>query len=195
YKSNWRKRRNINKKKKIIIGIIAILATLAIIDTAYYLFDEWYESKKGYSSALNILLFKKNTFNQSKIETKNFIIDLPKAHWASYKNSAYSYHGIPIDSYGCMFPDAHIWKYDNEEQAKEAMFFVFGNEKICKTFEQQPNKTINNFEVEVYDCTKEEKVQDRVYFYKNEYFWLPDYHHVFFKLQYDKFFEGVWLKE
>ena len=178
--------------KKILFGLISIL----IIGIPFYLLEEkWYE-ERGYHYTLNAYFYYKNTFNQSKFETDNFIIDLPKAHWASYKNSAYRYHGIPIEfSNGYHFPDAHIWKYDNEEQAKETMFYVFGNEKICKTFEQQPNKKINNFEVEVYDCTKEEKVQDRVYFYKNEYFWLPDYHHVFFKPQYDKFFEGVWLKE
>ena len=175
--------------KKIIFVLIAILAYVV-----FELDDEWINEKR-YAFGASAHIYFKNTFNQSKFETDNFIIDLPKAHWLSYKNSAYRYHGIPVRfSNGAMFPYVYIWKYDNEEEAKKSEFSV--NEKLCKTFEQQPNKKINNFEVEVYDCADEEDdLWLRVYFYKNEVFHLIYYHIENFRHQFDKFFEGVWLKE
>jgi hypothetical protein len=150
--------------------------------------------------------FNLNIFYQSKFETKHFIIDLPKFYWiGKYRedNSLPFFMGISIDfSKNVFFRGSTLF---DDEKYTVLPIIVFDNfsdislealTALCdKSFVKSTQK-INNWEAVIYDCltTGYEHSRARYYIYKDEVFHTYTYIDAF-KSQYDKFFEGVRLKE
>ncbi|MFV0481086.1 MAG: hypothetical protein ACK5LP_03805 [Campylobacteraceae bacterium] len=177
--------------------IFKISSFVLIVVIALFAYLQDIELNQDYSIRTNIKYYIKNMFGVSKFETDNFIIDLPKIHWISYKNQNSSFIGqlTNLGKNVYMYPEVYIMKFKNNSEAKR--FVIELCEKKDDELIQQQNQTINNFEVEVYECRDRDINADwavRNYLYKNEYFTLIPYIEEF-KPQYDKFFEGVRLKD
>jgi hypothetical protein len=137
---------------------------------------------------------------QSKFETKHFIINLPKFYWIgkiSKNNNKPFFAGIPIANNGFkkeIFPEVHLFDFDN--------ITLKALEIFCDKSLEKSTQKINNWEAEIYTCITKSRsdLMDKHIVYKDEVFHIFYYTHDInafenFQKEYDKFFEGVRLKE
>jgi hypothetical protein len=173
------------------------LIVLCIIFIIYFIFCVVFFIFNGHYWQQNIYNLKWNISNQSKFETKNFIIDLPELHWVgkAKKNGDIYFFGTLkyfniFDSESNSSMPSLIFHDFNEN-----MIDILQNHVCNVSFNKSIGK-INNFEVDIYDCesSKMECSPSKFIIYKNEGFFIYEYNDIF-KPQYDKFFEGVRLKE
>ncbi|MDR2080829.1 MAG: hypothetical protein LBP54_02935 [Campylobacteraceae bacterium] len=158
--------------------------------------------------ALNIIYPKNagsfyiNMFRQTKFETKNFIIDLPKFHWAGQyidNSSELFFFGLATsteNSKNGIFPTIHLYDFNECLIAEWA--------KTCDAFFVKTVQRINDdLDVEVYSCKIKTRnnIMYEYIIYKDSVFYTTYYTDdadVFknFQFQYSKFFfEGVRLKD
>jgi hypothetical protein len=174
--------------KKIISIIIGIIGIIFIVLNIIY--------------SRNAGSFYINMFRQTRFETKNFIIDLPKFYWAGQyigNSSELFFFGLSTSSENSrngVFPTIHLYDFNEYLIAEWA--------KICDAFFVKTIQRINgNWNVEVYSCKT--KAEDNIMYeyitYRDSVFYIT-YHtdnaDVFkdFQVQYSNFFlEGVRLKE
>ncbi|MDR0407878.1 MAG: hypothetical protein LBH45_03000 [Campylobacteraceae bacterium] len=153
-----------------------------------------------YSS--NAGVFYANLLRQTHFGTKNFIVDLPKFYWVGqymYDDAGeLSFFGLPLsieNSKKGIFPMIYLFTSSDINDRLEAL-------KIsCDKSLEKSTQKINNWEADVYTCIKRENdTLDKYIVYKDEVFHFYYYSHNIslfnnFQSQYDKFFEGVRLKE
>jgi hypothetical protein len=177
--------------KVVIKAIIVFVALISILNLFFskYMFN-----------------FGWNMIRQSTFETENFIIDLPKFHWFGQyrRNSTLPFFmGISIDLSKNVFFKGSTLFDDKKYTVSPIIVFDDLNENSLKAIETicdvsfaKSTQKINNFEMDIYDCLTAgyESNPARYYVYKNEVFHTYTFIDAF-KPQYDKFFEGVWLKE
>jgi hypothetical protein len=179
--------------KKIFIKILkVVLIVLAINWICAYM----YTIKYGYSYNGYLYRFIFNLFRITHIETVYFTVNISKFQWLSLNSGEDK--NVPKQFW-------FVGYYINPETKKGDVFIVDINieknkhyiDYLKQTCYFTSNETINNFEVKVYNCNKElngEKIIQKVMFYRDEYFIFSPYIDAF-KPQYDKFFEGIRLKE
>jgi hypothetical protein len=186
-----------------IIGLI-VVSEICMHINGYYYFDKLFN-------------FSWNIFHQTEMEIKYFKISVPKYDWLSYKKpdmnkfvfrgtNAYvsnDYHAdllgkvqflykapIHSDWFGTKgIPPMLIIKNFDECLIDEWV-------KMCDILFVKLTQKIGNSELEAYDCVSSDfkNIPSRFVVYKHIYFDLDLYIDPF-KHQYDKFFEGVRLKE
>jgi hypothetical protein len=176
--------------KNIITTIVGIIAVVLIVSGIIY------PDHTGY--------FSINLFRQTHFETKNFIIDVPKFHWVGndrQDNVSILFVGLPMTIEGLekkISPMIDLHKLNDVGiSIRLESLGMFCDESFEKTMQK-----INDWEAEVYICTTKSKadLMIRHIMYKDEAFHMFYYvqdKNVFenFQKQYDKFFEGVRLKE
>jgi hypothetical protein len=189
--------------KKTISTIIGIIFLVYIILNIFY--------------SKNIVWFQQNIFQQTKFETKNFIIDVPKFHWiGKYKDNNSSgqlfFIGIPVDlSKNSLFNSSFFSHFFGNKDYTVLPIMVLDNftddtlealKIYCDESLEKTTQKINNWEAEVYSCVTKSRsdLVDKHIVYKGEDFYTFYYSYdvdIFnnFQSQYNKFFEGVRLKE
>ncbi|MDR1007768.1 MAG: hypothetical protein LBL65_04290 [Campylobacteraceae bacterium] len=105
--------------------------------------------------------------------------------------------GIPITADGFkreIFSEIHLYNVDDT--------WLTTLEIFCDEFLEKTTQKINNWEAEVYSCITKSRndLLDKHIMYKGEVFYIYYYLHDvntfnIFQSQYDKFFEGVRLKD
>ncbi|MDR0580273.1 MAG: hypothetical protein LBG21_06690 [Campylobacteraceae bacterium] len=181
--------------------ILKIFFIVVFIVICFFTYSDYQEYTKGHSIKTYISNFIKNMIKKSKFETEYFIIDLPKFHWTFHANSTDNRSMLPffgvieiIDNEIYTLPGITVIGSLKVDNARDIVLNY--NKETCDVFEAKSNQFINNFEVETYDCidiTHQITIM-RLFVYKDEFFALIPYLDIF-KPQYDKFFEGVRLKE
>jgi hypothetical protein len=158
--------------------------------------------------------FSNNIFRQSKFETKNFIIDVPKFHWiGQYRDDNLLFFvGIPVDlSKSLLFNNSFFFHFFNNEEYTVLPMIILDNftdntlealKIYCDESLEKATQKINNWEAEIYSCITKSRndLVDKHVVYKGEDFYFSYYLDdidIFNNIQsqYDKFFEGVRLKE
>jgi hypothetical protein len=201
----------ISKKLKIIGVIIIVISVSSIV------FLEVCMRINGYYYDHKLFNFVWNIFYETEIETKYFRIDVPKFDWISHKkvdNNQMSFMGTYIylsNKYSTDLLDKQEFVYKTTIYIKSMGLKGFApviiikdfndnliNEwtKICDVSLIKSTQKISNFELEAYDCIGEnfKNIPSRYIVYKEIYFDIDLYIDIF-QSQYDKFFEGVRLKE
>jgi hypothetical protein len=201
--------------KRVAITIFALIIIVSVLS----IIDVFYQSKYGfnYTSKLT-MLFLNLLFEETKLQTKYFEIDVQKMDWAMHKrgnNSNYiSFVGIPIfidsDRTNIILNRRDAWlksnfsikSYNNEIGIQPLIFLKFQKcyeyelRSSCDIYFAETLQEIKNTNLTAYDCiaSKNDGILSRFVLYEDEYFYLDSYVQ---ELQpmYDKFFENVRLKE
>jgi hypothetical protein len=137
-----------------------------------------------------------NLFRITHIETAYFTIDISKFQWLSLNNSE-NKNNLKLFWFAGYYINPKTKEEDvftvniNIEKHKYNIDYL---KRVCNFIS---NEAISNFVLEMYDCNEvisDKNIIERYAFYKDEYFVFSPYLDEF-KPQYDKFFEGVRLKE
>ncbi|MDR1614779.1 MAG: hypothetical protein LBS26_04330 [Campylobacteraceae bacterium] len=177
-------------KNKLFKVLIVIFLLTICQDISSRIFEHY----NGYKYESNIYNFAINIFKNTRVETKNFIIDVPRFYWTVPDNTQ--------NSKELWFTRYLVLK---QERSTGALIIILNEfqkttldilEKECDIAFIKSAQIINNFKVDVYDCesTADSDLKTRYIFYKDEYFFLNIYLDKL-KPHYDKFFENVRLKE
>jgi hypothetical protein len=181
--------------KKIGIAIAIFVVIYAIFSIIFA-----YITKNVFIDYLTTL--KSNLLNQSKFDTDYFIIDLPKFSWECISESTHiiAFSGISIYQNNTFAIPIVILSRFNAFPPDDPISVNAWLENDISAFEDNCNTTlvktthiIDDRELTAYDCFGE--YQERYIIYKDAFFYLISYANDKFKPQYDKFFEGVRLKE
>jgi hypothetical protein len=144
--------------------------------------------------------FYANLFRQTRFETQNFIIYLPKFHWAGQymdnNSEQLFFFGLATSTENSkkgIFPRMYVFDADNISMRLESL-------KIsCDKSLEKSTQKINNWEADIYICTTKSDFLDKYIIYKDEVFHYYYSHDINtfnnFQSQYDKFFENVKLKQ
>jgi hypothetical protein len=195
-------------------------AIVAIIIIGLMASGEIYMYINGYYYEHRLFNFIWNIFYETKIDIKYFEIDVPKFYWLSAVKSdidinKYIFLGTPafmdkenIDiltkklEFLYETPFKTMW-HINKRGIRPLLTIENFNEytidtliEICNVSLVKSSQKISNSELEAYDCINEnfKNIPSRFVIYKDIYFNIDLYISAF-KPQYDKFFEGVRLKE
>jgi hypothetical protein len=175
-----------------------ILKVIVLIFIVYIVFSAIFFILNGHYWQQNLYNLKWNISNQSKFETKNFIIDLPKLNWIGeikengdiYLVGTVIYHDVFGSESNSSMPIVIIPFQDFNENA---IYMLKNN--VCDISFEKSTQTINNFEVDVYDCeSSDATLSSKSIVYKNDGFLIYGYDDRF-RTQYNKLFESVRLKE
>jgi hypothetical protein len=184
------------KIKKIIIAIIYTVVIIAITFISSITFSMVFIDKNGYDFGYYFSNLRWNFTHKTKFETRNLIVEVPKLYWINHLDGDItSFSGIPsrIYSYNTceIMPNISIVMpiegADNTTAFLEKMIY-----NICKEeYTSNSTHTIDNKTIsDIYDC-----YPVRVIKLDDEIVALDFYHIDALRWQYDKFFEGVRLKE
>jgi hypothetical protein len=197
------------------LKIIRTLTAAMIFLACFIIFEEIFAYYNKYSHYTKIFYFIWNSFHKTHIKTDNFEINIDKLEWFFLKESdTIAFLGNIIyanETLSTSLSKAMEKKYtkafyvDTYFSKDKGFFPMIKLEKLTnKTYrilellDTYCNKSygqINDWNATVYDCkTEYDDVPKRYVIYKNEAFILPFYIDLF-QSQYDKFFEGVRLKE
>ena len=171
-----------NKMKKMISVLFILLSVCFLLSTINYPNFYW------------------NIVHKTYLETQNFIINVPLLYWGMHTND----NGTELYFAGNLVEVKDI----NEKIIPTVDLYSFNDdylnnlEKFCNRTFKQIDITINNVEFEAYSCqsSSDYLVVNHYLIYKNEVFVIYNYTHDInafnaFQSQYDKFFQGVKLKE
>ncbi|MDR0580277.1 MAG: hypothetical protein LBG21_06710 [Campylobacteraceae bacterium] len=167
--------------KKIISTTVGIIGIVFIILNIVYFY--------------NASAFYNNIIHQSKFETKNFIIDLPKFHWfgvyANNSTETILFLGVPVKIECLIDKFKPIIILDNFTNDILEDWNV-----LCDISLEKSTQKINNAKVDKYTCVSSKHDTFAMFIaYKDELFRIYTYNSDELQLQYDKFFESVRLKE
>jgi hypothetical protein len=141
----------------------------------------------------NLACFTLNLFRQTKFETENFIIDLPKFYWSGRKSeksaSVIYFLGTPAKLNGDKVSPAIILEKYDDDRLKASM-------ELCDKLFIKSCRTINGKEADVYQCEGSKDNYSALYVVRNNEMLITYTHkaHIF-KRQYEVFFENVRLKD
>ncbi|MDR1007765.1 MAG: hypothetical protein LBL65_04275 [Campylobacteraceae bacterium] len=171
--------------KKHYIKLVIFIVTIIVLVNPKY---------SGYSLDAYIFNFYWNIIHKTNIETKYFVIDLARFNWIliKEKDDELFFGGVTV----------FINKDDEDRVLPTLIFDNFYEgmldawEKMCGISFTKSTKIINGWDAEVYDCidVKNPDIPSQMIVYKDEAFYIYTYIDAF-KPQYDKFFEGVKLRE
>ncbi|MDR2152106.1 MAG: hypothetical protein LBO72_04740 [Helicobacteraceae bacterium] len=157
----------------------AILLTAALYLLSYPFFGD------------NISCFGANLFRQTKFETKNFIIDLPKFYWTGIEKppeKTLYFVGVPIE-------------FNEKEVSTMIILEGFNDDKLeawkklCDKRFIKRQQIINDWEADVYECETTINNTASIYIvHRDEVFSVYTYNIAEFKRHREIFFENVRLK-
>jgi hypothetical protein len=191
---------------------------VAIIVIGLIISREIYMYIKGYYYDYKLLNFVWNIFYETERDTKYFRIDVSKFDWLSATKPDINKHiflgthifvekekmDILMKKIEFLYetPFKTIWHMN--KRGIQPMITIENFDgytideliKICDVSLIKSSQKISNSELEAYDCINKnfKNIPSRFVIYKDIYFNMDLYISIF-KPQYDKFFEGVRLKE
>jgi hypothetical protein len=195
-----------------LFKIFKICIAIVIIFVSFIVFEEIFTSWNKYNHYSKILHFIWNNFHETYAETDNFKVDINKADWHIEQDGKIAFVGTLVyldKNLGMDLSELHkLWFgkpfYVDALFTKDKGFYpiilatkITENEllKLSNFDCNKSYKQINDWNATIYDfTTKYTNIPIRYVIYKDELFDLIPYIDEF-KPQYDKFFEGVWLKE
>jgi hypothetical protein len=177
---------------KVGSKLFQIFIFIVLMIICEIIFSKIYKYYNGYSYETFIVNFISNFSKNTTVETKNFIINVSRFHWGISDSSQTN-------------KDLWFTKFFIFERDVTALIIILGKfdqkkfenlEKECDINFSKTTKTINDWEADIYDCVSsiQNNLSQRYIVYNGEYFFLTVYSDIF-QPQYDKFFEGVRLKE
>jgi hypothetical protein len=201
-------------KYAIFTKFTKIFIILVSFFTSFVIFEEIFAHYHKYNHYAQIFSFIRNSFYGTHIETDNFAIDIGKTEWFFLRgNDMVTFGGNYV--YTNEILSANLSKVSKKLYGEVPADMLFSDDKgffpivklekiTDKTYKffyildvscNKSYKQINDWDATIYDCkTEYDNVPKRYITYKNEVFILLFYIDIF-QSQYDKFFEGVRLKE
>jgi hypothetical protein len=177
--------------KKIIVVISVVFFICSMFAIVFFKFNDYFWEQHYYA-------LKWNLMQQSTFKTENFIIDVPTFGWLGKKdNNKIYFIGIPICLDGLTCKKETTPRIVFESFFNDAEVDALKNE-ICDKALNKTTKTINNVEADIYECESSNIKCPfaKLIIYKNESFLIyrQEYDDIL-QSQYDKFFQGVKLKQ
>jgi hypothetical protein len=189
--------------KKAVIFITSIMLLVVV----YLIFSTIFAYTKGYVFESRLIIYISNIFNNTKFENEYFTIELSKFDWQCIYSTddaqVLSFRGLSMvnDDGNVFAPTVSFLKFGvpPDYPSLEKLWFendISSFEQVCSKHNATLVKTshiIDNKEFVAYDCLEEQII--RYIMYKDAFFLIVSYDNDKLRAQYDKFFQGVKLKQ